>query len=320
MGNGEARRALSIPTIALIVPALLMHVSFLKHLLDKHQSPTFLVKLDDTSVSVTPTITDGRDNTPPLVIYRHTSSRRSARILRGLSSTLQYVGYTTVHVGADVTDEHIAARFRKPPSSYLSNTPEPKLLVVSQHRLTRRAHPERRAVIAAGIVTSLTDLLSYCVSTLPHAPIDCEDEVLSSCVRDASKSEDIVSNRYGPNTTHNADDYVDMPLASSHPVLSTAVLRLVFPEAPLMQFRGEIPLGELSDVAEIPECTKPQREKLSDDMESATDVLVNMRVAMIRQFLIMAGYPCVSKGKPEVTLEAMLDTAEEMHIGKVGKN
>lgn len=256
---------------------------------------------------------------PELFIFRRTKKTGSSSMMNALMDVLEPLGYVPL---ARKRDEiHIAVR-----NEYARVAPR-RLAILQHNNLTRSTHPRRRAVIADTIRDGLPHIMSYC--RYMRGVYNCVSSGMRACLQDASTLQQM-HYRWAGRDHEDDDTYIDLPLSSAHPALSTAVLRSVFPMIPplkVMKYnaRGagcENELKKVSD-SERKERGKNQLQQIYDDLYGPLDRQVDQ---LKRRMLSIAGYPSVILDDRNGTneelmasgsqLSELLDEAERLEANK----
>lgn len=260
---------------------------------------------------------------PELFIFRRTKKTGSSSMMNALMDVLEPLGYVPL---ARKRDEiHIAVR-----NEYRRATPR-RLAVLQHNNVTRSIHPRRRAVIADTIRDGLPHIMSYC--RYMRGVYNCVSSGMRACLQDASTLQQM-RYRWAGRDHEDDDTYIDLPLSSAHPALSTAVLRSIFPMIPplkIMQYnvRGAGCEDELKkdSKSERKEHGKKHLQQIYDDLYGPLDRQVDQ---LKRRMLSIAGYPSIvwddrngTKGELLASgsqLSELLDEAERLEASKTIPN
>lgn len=234
----------------------------------------------------------GLQQWPELFIFRRTKKTGSSSMMNALMDALQPLGYYAPPHMEPELEGAIRNEFRRK---------HPRRTMVLHHNsLTRNVHPARRAVIADTIRDGYKHVTSYC-RYIKHVKT-CNGSDMEECLRSSST---LRQNRYrwAFRPREDLDTYIDLPLSSAHPALSTTVLRTVFPNVTLHVHHYNVRDLACSD-------DSPMRvvyDQLYLDLELQVEKLR-------RRLLVVAGYPYVvdPKVRENVTLVDMIDAAERL--------
>lgn len=183
-----------------------------------------------------------------------------------------------------------------------------RLMTIHHNKLTKAIHPDaRRVVIADTIRDGYKQLTSYCrhmrrMEFCNASIVPCFDKKQAASQMTYRFQGDFVEHRY---------NYIDLPLSSAHPALSTTVLRSVFPNVSLLQ----VDRYNARNTA-CPEDVELRKEYLK--RFAKLDDQINM---LRRRMLVIAGYPStegmVSNGE-KLDMEEVMDAAELIEARKYG--
>lgn len=234
---------------------------------------------------------------PPLFIYRRTRKTGSSSMLAALVDELTPLNYVPLyHVHPDM---QMAVR-----SEYRRTRPR-RLLVAQHNRITRDMHPRRAAIIADTLRDGYKQITAFCRHTR-HVPT-CDDAMVA-CMRSRAALDE---NRYrwAGRSTEDDDTYIDLPLSSAHPALSTTVLRSVFPNVTLQ-------IEEYNSANR----TCPELPELRAVYSELYGELDRQIAVLKRRLLVIAGYPYKAKtyNEPDsvISLDDVVDAAEQQERTK----
>lgn len=291
----------SKPTVVFVVMALIIHAVYITILSQASfglPSTSFLSSTDfmtsplSRSQSTSPF---APHDTPPLFIYRRTKKTGSSSMLTELLTYLVPLGYVPLYYDLDEMD--IAVH-----NEYVS--PHPRHLFVAEHNhVTRSFHPQNQAVIADTVRDGYAQMTSFCRYVLKVRK--CSDEV-AQCLRSAAALEQI-NYRWAGRKEEDADTYIDLPLSSAHPALSTTVMRTVYPNISLDISAFNVRHSACPEVPEI--------RAVYDDLYGALDSQI---ADLKRRILVVSGYPYAlhKKSPTNVTVDEMLNAAESIEKEK----
>lgn len=238
----------------------------------------------------------GADNSPRLFIFRRTKKTGSSSMLTALAEALNPLGYEGIYVPAETMNVHVRNEYKRP---------NPRRLLISEHnRVTKAFHPTRSAVIADTVRDGYEQMTSFCryVKKVPT----CDDRLIE-CLRSKGALGQ-QTYRWAGREEEDEDTYIDLPLSSAHPALSTTVFRTVFPNATL-----DIQAYNVAN------STCPESRELRSVYQSLYQSLDRQVLVLRRRLLVIAGYPPkVPKSHSNYTTSDLLDAAEKMEREKYG--
>lgn len=181
----------------------------------------------------------------------------------------------------------------------------PRVLLVQHNDFVKSVHPDRDALIIDTFRSGYEQITSFCTH-MQRVP-SCDDiEAMQDCLlSNVSRAQNWY--RWAGRRAEDDDTYIDLPLSSAHPALSTTVFRTVFPGAILnisiYNHRGSTCLEH--------EALKQIYNEYYSELESQVQTLQH-------RMLLIAGYPTVvsKKGlgknypKKMFSYRDMLDAAE----------
>lgn len=230
------------------------------------------------------------ENSPKLFIFRRTKKTGSSSMLSSLIEALSPLGYEGIYVRSEVMNVHVRNEFKRP---------HPRRLLVSEHnRVTKAFHPTRSAVIADTLRDGYEQMTSFCryVRKVPTC-----DEQLIDCLR-SNQALAQQTYRWAGNEEEDDDTYIDLPLSSAHPALSTTVFRTVFPNATLD-----------TQSYNVANSTCPESRELRAVYRSLYKNLDRQVLTLRRRLLVIAGYPPRKPGScSKCTTSDLLDAAERI--------
>lgn len=238
---------------------------------------------------------------PELFIFRRTRKTGSSSMAEALLTALgPSYAYTALPFRyADINRAIRLAYVRRD-----ANTSAKRLLIVNHNDVTRNYHPAGAAVIADTVRDGFAQMSSYCRHI--RGARDCAAD-LEACLRspDARKQ---VAYRWAGREAEDDETYIDLPLSASHAMLSTAVLRTVFPRVPPLQI----------DYYNIRNSSCAQTARLRFVYNALYARLDQQVDELKRRMLLIAGYPTTLaesvawRYRRNVSVDDMLDAAERI--------
>lgn len=220
---------------------------------------------------MTPRDAQPRASLPDLFIYRRTRKTGSSSMLTALLAELQPLGYTPLYLEQGEEMDAIVRNEWFHPTSR-------RLFIAEHNHITRSYHPRRDAVVIADTVRDGYDqITSYC--RYVQKVRKCSGEEMLECLRNENTT---LENRYrwAGREMEDDDTYINLPLSSAHPALSTTVLRTVFPNVTLEMSMFNVKRSACDRVEE----TEGVYRELYTELEE--------QVRRLRQrMLVLAGYP-----------------------------
>lgn len=237
------------------------------------------------------------ENLPQIFLYRRTKKTGSSSMLAELVRALPPYNYIAVHAG---THEMIwRTRFEM-------LKPNPKNILILEHnKFTRSYFPGTHVVIADTIRDGFHQMTSFCRHV--QRVRSCGEE-MEECLQ-SEESRRQVYYRWGGKEEEDPDTYIDLPLSSAHPALSTAIMRKVFPGIEI--FASNYNAKNTS----CPETTNLR--KLYDKLYSALDE----QIVMLKERMVkVAGYPLEVYKRANMSADAMLSFLEAQESQKWSHN
>lgn len=251
------------------------------------------------------------DVVPALFIFRRTRKTGSSSMVEALlSSVASSYGY--VPLPFRYRDINRALRLE-----YIrrdGQTRGPRIMVVNHNDITRTFHPKRDVVIADTIRDGFEQITSYCrhIRGVP----DC-GRYIDACMRSPSTRNQAFY-RWAGRPKEDEDTYIDLPLSSAHAMLSTAVLRTVYPNISPLQI----------DYYNVRNSTCEDTKHLRDVYNIYFKHLDEQVDDLKRRLLLVAGYPTTLAAsvppslRKAISINDLLDAAEiherrRMHIRHV---
>ena len=220
---------------------------------------------------------------PDVVIFRKTKKTGSTSGLDAIMRGLILEGYIVLHNHSNVMEDIVRAE---------AHRPSPRKLFVAHHNAISRAHTGNLfTVITDTVKDGFQQMTSFC--RYFSKVKECDSDEMRACLR-SWKGQNWY--RWAGRRKEDSETYIDLPLSSAHPALSTTVFRRVFPNITL-DFPRNNALG--SSCEEIPSI-----RKVYDEIYSELDLQV---LKLRKRMLTLAGYPSEVQGYSIVQL---LDAAE----------
>lgn len=289
----------SVPTALLVSLALFIHVQYLRSITEPVTNiPRGIPR--GHRVSSNPYAARAPTDMPDLVIFRRTKKSGSSSILNALMRTLIPLGYEPIPLKnfeliTGVMNEYRRAFPRK-------------LMTVHHNKVTKSMHPNpSKVVIVDSIRDGFSQITSYC-RHMRHVE-SCNASIIP-CIT-GSLAQIQAKYRFVGSLEENQFTYIDLPLSSQHPALSTTVMRSVFPNIPLLPIE-RYNKRNTACAHDIPEL-KQAYDRSFVDLERQIDMLR-------KRMLTIAGYPVqVEKyGSPKVDINELMDAAEQLEEVKYG--
>ena len=228
-----------------------------------------------------------RPEYPDLFIYRRTKKTGSSSMLDAIITELKPLGYIGLY-------NNIATRAR---AEYTGHSPR-RLLLAEHNQITKSIHPQRSAVIADTVRDGYNQMTSYC--RYVKKVRSCTGDDMLQCLnsKDALWQNEY---RWAGHGAEDEDTYIDLPLSTEHPSLSTTIFRKVFPNATLDVKMFNVKRSACAENETIRKLYRQKYRKLE------------WQIAMLRKrMLILAGYPVTADdGQGPISIEDMLDEADK---------
>lgn len=295
-----------VVTIGMIGTMLAIHATYILQIGRRsHLSlPTF-------PQSFFPTIPASRDTTsfnqqyelPELFIYRRTKKTGSSSMLTALLEHLLPMGYTPLYYGQGEEMDAVVRNEYLP--THVNFTKRRRLLIAEHNHITRSYHPvPNSAVIADTVRDGYQQMTSYC--RYVRKVKSCTGSEMLDCLRNPNTT--LQNNyRWAGNEQEDEDTYIDLPLSSAHPALSTTILRRVFPNVTLEISRFNVRSSSCSENEEV----RRVYQELYEELEA--------QISRLRQrILILTGYPYkVDKAvQGRVSITDVMKEAEQLEREK----
>ena len=180
--------------------------------------------------------------------------------------------------------------------------PNPRRTLVAQHNGVTRDHANgRRTVIADTFQDGYKQITSFCryVRRVENCDTELEECMLSETTMKQ------IRYRWASDEMETNLTYIDLPLSSAHPALSTTVIRRVFPDVTLNVQQYNV-AGSACD--ELPALRKIYKKSYGE-LEAQNRILQ-------KRILYLAGYPTRTPPGLKISLPEMMDAAEQIESGK----
>lgn len=178
-----------------------------------------------------------------------------------------------------------------------------RLFVAEHNHVTRAYHPRRDAVIADTVRDGYDQITSYC--RYVQKVRKCDGDEMLACLRNENTTLE-KTYRWAGREMEDDDTYINLPLSSAHPALSTTVLRTVFPNVTLEVAMFNVKRSACARIESV--------EQVYNELYSALDE----QVYMLRQrMLVLAGYPYkADKNYGNIGIEDMMKEANRLEAEK----
>lgn len=225
---------------------------------------------------------------PDVFIYRRTKKTGSSSMLGALLKVTDKLGYIPLYYDPPYMKTYVRAEGLRP---------IPRRLFVAQHNAVTREHTQgRKTVIADTIIDGYRQVTSFCRFTRNIS--DCAAG-MKECLNDAALSQRFY--RWAGKPREDEETFIDLPLSSAHPALSSSVLRRIFPNITLDVHRYNV-AGSSCD-------EKPDLRKIYNNHYKILDYQID---ALRKRLLHMAGYPTAAAQETlHASLVELMDAAEE---------
>lgn len=278
----------------------------------------------------------GKRPFPTLFIYRRSMKTGSSSMRDALLNNLQPLGYHSIpykrldlHIVlhhhyllqtlSSTSTNHIhnnnVSTLYDPMNAHTIDNAM-KIVLVQHNDITKQMEPNGNAVIADTFRDGYAQMTSFCIDI----------QRISSCYDIDALQKCLLSNtslqqrqyRYAGMTTESSHTYIDLPLSSSHPALSTTILRSIFPNVTLQL-----------DIHNAHNSTCPEDTRIRAIYNAHYGDLDKQVETLQRRMLLMTGYPTKlfhpdgRNGKKtrydtNDDLWNLLDAAEELERQKLG--
>lgn len=239
---------------------------------------------------------------PELFIYRRTKKTGSSSMLTALLDQLTPFGYTPLYYGpGEEMDSVVRNEYLQTHSKWNKRR---KLLVAEHNHVTKSYHPYYDAVIADTVRDGYDQITSFC--RYVKKVESCSGDEILDCLRNETT---LVQNvyRWAGKESEDIDTYIDLPLSSAHPALSTTVLRTVFPNITLDISKFNVRSTRCRETEEIRQVYNELYAPLEEQVHT-----------LRQRILMLTGYPCKIDKKVEdrVSLEDVMKAAEKLERQK----
>lgn len=242
----------------------------------------------------------GEDNdVPALFIFRRTRKTGSSSMVEALlSSVASSYGYVPLPFRYRDINRALSLEYIRRDGQ----TNGPRIMVVNHNDITRNFHPRRDVVIADTIRDGFEQITSYC-RHIRRVP-DC-GKYIEACMRLPSTQDQAIY-RWAGRSKEDEDTYIDLPLSSAHPMLSTAVLRTVYPNiSPLQIDYYNVRNSACENTTHLRDVYNVYFKHLDEQVDD-----------LKRRLLLIAGYPTTLAAsvprrlRKAISLNNLLDAAE----------
>lgn len=268
--------------------------------LSKFSLPSSLLSTEsqhETAFSLQGSVDGAMPSWPELFIFRRTKKTGSSSMMNALMDVLQPLGYYALPHMPPEMENVIRNEYRRP-------TPR-RLMVLHHNKVTKNMHPRgRRAVIIADTLRDgFKHVTGYC--RYLKGVQTCEAD-MEECLR-SNVTLSQMRYRWAGRDHEDSETYIDLPLASDLPALSTTILRTVFPNATLTLKRYNVRGKSCAD--------RTPAKKVYDELYGELDEQVEK---LRKRMLIIAGYPYLvdSASRGNVTIEDMVAAADRIENEK----
>lgn len=235
------------------------------------------------------------DQLPRLVIYRRTQKTGSTSMATALLRALGPLGYVPIRKSQD----GYARLF-----SNLHNPSGRPVFIFGHNSFTRNLTSHTHVIILDTIRNGYEQMTSYCRYRRKRK--SCDRQVADCLANDRSALSQRFY-RWANRESEDVETFIDIPLSSEHPALSTTALRTVFPDAVLHVDHFRDVNSACPEVAEIRRVYDEHYQELEDQVET-----LSIRL------LTLAGYPYrfVRGNSQSMSIAQMLNLAESMEKHK----
>lgn len=244
---------------------------------------------------------------PELFIFRRSKKTGSSSMMNAFMDILEPFGYHSLPQMPNELEDVIRNEYKKP---------NPRRMMVLHHnKVTKNQHPNiNKVIIVDTIRDGFKQITGYC--RYMKGVKTCNGQDMIDCLR-ANTSQSQNRYRWAGDEIEDKNTYIDLPLASDMPALSTTVLRTVFnhPNITLnlqgFNIRGTH-CNEKKDMV-----AKEIYDELYDELETQV-------FKLRKRMLVIAGYPYIADSslRGKIDIKDMMKAANEMEnekyqIGKV---
>lgn len=235
------------------------------------------------------------DYLPEIILYRRTKKSGSTSMVKTLRDKLTKLGYIDVNLcNPDMQWIARAAAASTVPNRYLFS---------NHNNLVRSDFRNKHVVIIDTIRDGYKQITSFCrhVQNVEGCGTELENCMLSNETLSQIKF------RWAGREQEDDDTYIDIPLSSAHPYLSTKALRTIVPNM-------TIDLGERMNVLNS---SCPELPSLRSIYKKYYSELDSQIYELKRRFLIVTGYPySVHGGNKGMIIDELLKAAEAIEKHK----
>lgn len=295
-GDGSALRSSCVSRLCLVVCiAISVHVLYN---VGMQRSTFYGISLSRTKDNVDADVSFPSNMNEPLplfFIYRRTKKTGSSSMLSALLNELVPLGYQPLYY--HTMDMATIARM-------VASSFRPQRVFIAQHNsVTREDTWNRPTVIADTVRDGYLQMTSYCRHV---RSVQTCDEQMVKCLKSKNALEQ-KNYRWAGRDQEDKETYIDAPLSSEHPALSTTMLRNFYPNVTLRIHEYNV---KNSSCAEIPAI-----RAVYDELYSSIDEQVEM---LWKRLLVLTGYPVRGDSEEgrDITVMDMLDAAERMEQTK----
>lgn len=230
-------------------------------------------------------------NIPDLFIFRRTKKTGSSSMLDAIITELKPMGYHALYFSGSHMDSAVHGEYSSP-------TPR-KLLVAEHNHVTKNYHPRRNAVIADTVRDGYKQMTSYC--RYVKGVRECAGKMMMACLKEPGS---LKQNwyRYAEGDKEDSDNYIDLPLSSEYPALSTTIFRNVYPNATLQVDKYNSQNSTCPEISRIRRVYSKNYKELDTQIER-----------LQKRMIVLAGYPYTRDRnvKKSISIEDMLREAEK---------
>lgn len=238
-----------------------------------------------------------KQNLPRLVIYRRTPKTASTSMASALLDVLLPLGYEPVKI----------EKSKEGPTKLFANLHSPAgkpVFLFSHNSFTREVTTRPDVIIMDTIRDGYQHITSYCRYKRNYKT--CERSVVD-CLENDPRALKQRYYRWAGRRKEDANTFINIPLSSEHPALSTTALRTVFPDVVLHIERYREVNSTCGEVKQV------------RDVYNRLYLELDKQVNKLRKrLLLLAGYPytAVQNSSNLLSLAGMLDLAESIERTK----
>lgn len=182
--------------------------------------------------------------------------------------------------------------------SYRPLSQRRRLLIANHNSVAREDAVDQSVIIIDTVVEGYKQITSFC--RFIQGITDCSDGMSKCIASPLTRAQQ--QYRWCQHRYENRSTYIDLPLSSAHPALSTTIFRRIFPKAVL-----DVPRYNVAN-STCPE--SPQLREIYDVYYEELDQQVEM---LRKRILTLAGYPTDVDG---LSLTQIMDAAEKAESPK----